>query len=121
MKRTPLKRGTSRLRRRTPLARVGRRARLNRGRRETVVALVRARDVSCQFGGINPAFASACRGELDVHEVIPRSAWPAGVFEVLNCVLLCRRHHCWVDDHPDLAHRVGLHGFSYERPDRWVA
>ena len=57
-----------------------------------------------------------CQGPLDVHEVIPRSAWAAGWLEVDNCTVLCRAHHEWVTDHPAEAHRLGLHGFSWERP-----
>ena len=58
-----------------------------------------------------------CGGELDVHEIIPRSAWPDGWLVVDNCVCLCRRHHEWVDANPDDAHEVGLHGYAHERPD----
>lgn len=57
-----------------------------------------------------------CGGPLDVHEVIPRSAWAAGQYEASNCLLICRRHHDWIDDNPDVAHTLGLHGFSWERP-----
>lgn len=57
-----------------------------------------------------------CGGRLDPHEVIPRSAWPGGALVLENVVTICRRHHDWVGDHPELAHDVGLHGFSWERP-----
>lgn len=58
-----------------------------------------------------------CAGRLDPHEIIPRSAWPGGELVVDNVVLICRNHHRWVGDHPSMAHAVGLHGFSWERPD----
>ena len=58
-----------------------------------------------------------CNGALEVHHIIPRSAWPEGVQVESNCVTLCGlAHHPWVTDNPDKAHRVGLHGFSWERP-----
>lgn len=58
----------------------------------------------------------ACGGQLDVHEVIPRSAWP-GAHLVLDAVLtLCRSHHRWTGDNPTAAHALGLHGYSWERP-----
>lgn len=58
-----------------------------------------------------------CGGRMDPHEIIPRSAWPGGELVVANVVMICRRHHQWVDANPVLAHAVGLHGFSWERPD----
>jgi hypothetical protein len=58
-----------------------------------------------------------CAGPLDVHEVIPRSAWAGGYLVPSNCVTLCRTHHTWVTDNPSAAHSIGLHGYSYERPD----
>lgn len=60
--------------------------------------------------------AISCRGRLDPHEIIPRSAWAAGELVVENVVMICRRHHDWVGDFPDAAHAVGLHGYSWERP-----
>jgi hypothetical protein len=69
----------------------------------------------CQAAHRVPAVE--CGGPLDVHEIIPRSAWSDGWLRVTNCVLICRAHHQWVDDHPDLAREVGLHGSSWDRPD----
>jgi hypothetical protein len=63
-------------------------------------------------GGTDPA-----RALYEGHEVIPRSAWPGGHLVPSNIRLLCQRHHDWVGDHPTLAHAVGLHGYSWERPD----
>ncbi|HEU5085691.1 MAG TPA: hypothetical protein VFU14_20285 [Acidimicrobiales bacterium] len=58
----------------------------------------------------------ACDGPLDPHEVIPRSAWPGGHLVASNVRLVCRRHHEWIGDHPDLAHALGFHGYSWDRP-----
>jgi hypothetical protein len=94
--------------------------------RRTVVRLVHERDTDCVFwqhawesadwveGDLTTA-PIGCSGLLDVHEVIPRSAWAGGWFEPTNCVLVCRQHHDWIGDHPAEAHRLGLHGFSWER------
>jgi hypothetical protein len=57
-----------------------------------------------------------CGGPLDPHEIIPRSAWRAGVHELDNVLIVCRAHHRWIDNHPHAAHELGLHKFSWERP-----
>lgn len=57
-----------------------------------------------------------CAGPLDVHEIIPKSAWRDGYLVDSNCVTVCRAHHRWIDNRPDEAHALGLHGFSWERP-----
>lgn len=59
-----------------------------------------------------------CDGPLDPHEVIPRSAWHDGQYDLDNIVMVCRAHHRWIDNHPALAHAVGLHKFSWERTGR---
>lgn len=115
--------------RRTPLRRVGQRRKSKAIRRAEVVVAVRARDGSCavydmplQTIDLLPKSALdhfvpwACGGPLDVHEIIPRSVWPDGDLIESNCVLLCRAHHDWVGDHPEDAHAIGLHRFSWERP-----
>lgn len=81
--------------------------------RRTVEEFVRRRDRECQA---RRAVGGECAGRLDVHEVIPRSAWPDGYLEPDNCVLVCRAHHSWIDRHPTEAHGFGLHGYSWERP-----
>lgn len=58
-----------------------------------------------------------CRGPLDPHEIIPRSAWRDGIYVLSNVVMVCRAHHDWIGDYPDTAHTLGLHGYSHERPD----
>lgn len=85
--------------------------------RQAVVAAVHARDRTCQGVHMIPGHEKwDCAGPLDVHEVIPRSAWAKGYLEPANCVLLCRKAHDWVGDNPEAAHAVGLHGYSWERP-----
>lgn len=85
--------------------------------RAAVVKAVRKRDAwTCQAKDAVPEVH--CSGPLDVHEIIPRSAWRAGYLVVDNCILVCREHHDWIGDHPDEAHGYGLHGYSWERPDQ---
>lgn len=60
-----------------------------------------------------------CGGRLDPHEVIPRSAWRAGYLVLSNVFTICRNHHRWIGDNPAVdgpAHKLGLHGFSWEVP-----
>lgn len=64
-----------------------------------------------------PALPLACGGQLECHEIIPRSAWADGWLVLENCVTLCSRHHLWVTDHPGAAHVIGLHRFSWDRPE----
>lgn len=91
-------------------------------RRAAVVAQVLDRDGGCQWskaclhGGALHLTGLPCAGPLDVHEIIPRSAWAKGYLEPSNCIALCRAHHGWVGDHPTDAHAMGLHGYSWERP-----
>jgi hypothetical protein len=84
--------------------------------RRAVLAIVWARDGGrCTAKEAVPAVR--CWGPLDGHEVIPRSAWRKGWLEQDNVRLVCRGHHDWIDDHPDEAHAVGLHGYAHERTD----
>jgi len=109
------------------LSPMSRRERAKQTERTIVIALVKRRDQVCQFSnrmtalaglglGLDVGVPTDCAGPLDVHEVIPRSAWRDGELVESNCVLVCRRHHHWIDDHPSLAHEMGLHGYSWERP-----
>jgi 5-methylcytosine-specific restriction endonuclease McrA len=116
MKRSPLQRGTSQLAR-TPLARIGRKKRSKASARAEVIKRVRRRDRICQFWFcVADALAVwphglllPCLDVLDVHEIVPRSVWPDGDLEVDNCVLLCRRHHEWIDSHREIAEMIGLY------------
>ena len=132
MKRTPLNRKTSlqgagQLHR-APIRQVSKKRQTQIPRRQAVCAEVRDRDVTCRFwhhvhdllfttGQHVDGYPDECGGPLDVHEIIPRSVWPAGWLEPSNATLLCRQHHAWVTDNPSAAHLLGLHGWSYERPD----
>lgn len=107
-----------------------------REERERIKRVVRRRDRSCRARLLYPehidspdldpeaaaaarqAWPTRCGGPLDIHEIIPRSAWRAGYLVPDNCVLICRNHHDWVDHWPDAAHVLGLHGYSWERPDQ---
>lgn len=88
------------------------------------VALERAAH-RCEAAELLPAIA--CAGELDVHEVIPRSAWPGGHLVLSNVKVCCRAHHRYIGEHQNEAHALGLHGWSWERPakvedsDRWAS
>ena len=64
-----------------------------------------------------PAVPLACVQGLEAHEIIPRSAWSDGWLCLGNIASLCPRHHQWVTEHPDAAHAIGLHAYSWsERP-----
>lgn len=82
--------------------------------RRDLVRRVRDRDRTCRARDLAPG---RCSGPLDVHEVIPRSAWRAGYLVDDNCLLVCREHHDWIGDFPDSAHGFGLHGYSWEVRD----
>lgn len=86
----------------------------SRPQRRKVVAAVFERDQHrCRARTSVPSVT--CAGPLDPHEIIPRSAWAAGEFEVGNIIAVCRAHHDWIGDHPTSAHELGLHGYSWER------
>lgn len=87
----------------------------HRAARREVVDAARDRDKNrCQAEHLVDEIR--CGGPLDPHEIIPRSAWPAGDLDLDNVTIVCRRHHDWIDDHPAGAHELGLHRFSWERP-----
>lgn len=79
--------------------------------RAMVCRLVRQRDRTCQA----KEAPGRCGGELDVHEIIPRSVWKKGYLVIENCLLVCRAHHDWIDDNPEDARELGLHRYSWER------
>lgn len=87
-------------------------------RRRQVIEEVGTRD-GWVCGGVGRIPNHICRStdELDCHEIIPRSAWPSGYLVADNCVMVCRIAHQWIDLNPEKAHDIGLHGFSWERPD----
>lgn len=110
---TPLSRGAG-PKRRTRLRPFSDRRASERDKRKEVVAAVLERDGHrCQATAIHPG--QPCWGPLDVHEVIPRSAWRDGYLRAENALTVCRRAHEAIGDSPALAHSLGLHGMSWER------
>jgi hypothetical protein len=86
--------------------------------RDAVIEAVLDRDRGCRGVGLIPNHVCGFipgRKALEVHEVIPRSAWAEGYLVESNCVALCAVAHNWVDANPSAAHEVGLHKFSWER------
>lgn len=57
-----------------------------------------------------------CAGPIDPQHVIPRSTRPDLAADPSNIVALCRLAHEWAGDHPNDARKLGLHGFSWDRP-----
>jgi hypothetical protein len=105
---------------RTPLARIGRRAKAKASLRATTVNLVRRRDVRCQFvywvmqAKLDRRIDQleeplSCSPILDVHELMARSKMRDAELDPDNCVLLCRAHHEWLDRHRDQAQAIGLY------------
>lgn len=110
MRRSPIKRGTSQLKRGGPLPResakrkaeAGRRAKTKRdaldrdGRRCTIA--VDVPEVAC--------WHPAGPGALDGDEYQPRGRRPGGHLDVDNVRGTCRAHHDWLDANPiEAAHR----------------
>lgn len=98
-----------------------------RQQRDQCVAEVLRRDYGCKapdrYNCIDKTdcpphdpFPRECGGHLDVHEIIPKSAWKLGYLEPSNCLAICRIHHGWIDNNPDAAEFVRLHGRSWDRP-----
>lgn len=56
----------------------------------------------------------ACWGPLDKHELIKRSAWPKGALVLDNVVIVCRRHHEWIEEDFERAVERGLAQHSWE-------
>lgn len=100
------------LKRRTRLRSMSARRRAELSDRRVVVAEALARDRGCVAAG--SVAEVRCGGPLDAHEVIPRSAWRDGWLVLGNIVTVCRAHHDWIGAHPDEAHVLGLHGYSWE-------
>lgn len=57
---------------------------------------------------------SAARS-TDVHEVIRRSQWSAGILVTENLRALCRPCHTWITEHPKLAVEEGWSAWSWDR------
>lgn len=108
----PLKRVTP-LRSRSRLRPVSKKRQRENRVRSVVRAEVLERDGNCQARDLIPRVA--CGGPLDVHELVRRSQWRAGILDPSNCLVLCRWHHSYVTEHPELAHELGLSRWSWER------
>lgn len=85
-----------------------------RRERDLVKRFVADRDRGCRARALVPEVR--CRGPHDPHEIIPRSAWRAGIYDRENVIEVCRAHHDWIDHNITAAHELGLHGFSWEIP-----
>lgn len=74
-------------------------------RREQVRKEVLERDRVCRLS--LHVRTGICGGPLDVHE--PKTRARGGNYlDPDECVLLCRKHHDWVHDHPTEATELGL-------------
>lgn len=114
-RRTPLPPPRRGLARRVGLAPMSTKRQGERQARRDAVETVAARDGLRCFA--QRVLEHRCGGPLDAHEVIPRSAWPGGHLVPGNIRLVCRSAHEWIGTHPARAHDLGLHGYSYERPE----
>jgi hypothetical protein len=83
------------------------RRRSERRDRAHVRAVVFTRDdYRCRLAGIAVPDVGPCWGPLTPHHL--RKASQGGAYTADNLVALCAGHNCWVEDHPDTAHRLGL-------------
>jgi hypothetical protein len=86
---------------------------------EPLVQQVYDRDRCCILTG-HQALAGQCLGRLTPHHL--RKQGQGGPWTLTNIVALCARHNGWVENHPDLAHDMGLvirTGETYA--DAWAA
>lgn len=124
MKRTPLKRGSSELKR-TRLKPVSEnRRKVNKARREALEARFGPRSAwKCRFKGFvaGTPYADAetlrCHGAVNGHETLSRARagqTDANLLDVSRIVLLCNRHNEWVESNPEAAHEVGLALHAWE-------
>jgi len=114
-RRTPLAGGSSKLTTRKALPLRSPKRAGEAAQRASVVLEVKHRDGwACRAAQAAPEVV--CGGRLEVHEPIPRSAWPGVHLLADHAVAVCAAHHRWIGAHPLDAHAVGLHGFSWERP-----
>ncbi len=86
---------------------------------EPLVQQVFYRDRGCVLVE-HQAVAGQCLGRLTPHHL--RKAGQGGAWTLPNLVALCARHNGWIENHPDLAHDMGLvirTGETYT--DAWAA
>jgi 5-methylcytosine-specific restriction endonuclease McrA len=105
---------------RTPLKRMSSKRRQSLEQRADVREAVLARDGGCQFwhhvwecghpepldfGNQCPQF---CTSALHVHEVTPRGTHPGSELDPGVCVTLCAGHHAFIHSRPLLGYQTGL-------------
>lgn len=112
-RRTPLKRGTSELKR-TPLRRVSAKRRAQLAEERKLKERLLEENPRCVAEDL--VLEVECRGPLDKHELVRRSHWRAGAVVMENCVLVCRTHHDWIGSHPAKAVALGLAKWSTDAP-----
>ena len=108
MKRSPLRRGTSVLRR-TRLRRASDKtiARADADR-EWRTAILERHGGWCFLRGVDPGTFDHCGGPVDAHHIAAKGRWPELRHVLSNGVALCRMHHEWVHNHPREARALGL-------------
>lgn len=103
MRRSPIKRGTARIPRRTALRPVS----TKKAARDRIWVTVRAdalaRDMGCRAGAILDV---RCGGPLDVHHI--RRRGQGGTDTLDNLITACRSCHDWIHAHPERARELGL-------------
>ena len=104
-RRTPLRRTGGLNRGRKRLAPVSERKRAAREAAQPVIDAVFARDGVCLASHRWDIFGS-CRGRMTPHHLRKQSQGGEWTAECL--VSLCEGHNGWVEDHPRLAHGIGL-------------
>ncbi len=104
VKRSPLKRGPSVLRR-SPLRRVSRR----RAEEEIPADREWAAAVFARHGGrcFLRGSGVGCGGPIDAHHIAPKGMWPELRHDLTNGLALCRSHHSWAHDNPREARALG--------------
>lgn len=105
MRRAPLRRLTP-LKRTGPIKARGK----SRGIDKALYAEVVLRDRGCVGVWLLPHVT--CAGRIDPHHILRRSQ--GGPDTADNLVALCRVHHSFVHDHPEIGYRTGLLRRSWE-------
>jgi len=115
MKRSPLKRGTSQIKR-SPLKPVSdKRKEVNQQRQEAMIAHFGRRATwKCQIGDI---IGTPCFGAVNGHEILSRARSgqsDANLLDMSGILLACNHHNGWIEDNPTKAHELGLTKHAWE-------
>jgi hypothetical protein len=115
LKRTPLKRGESQMKR-TKLNPVSdRRKEVNKLRKEAMLEHFGKRETwVCQGKEL---IGTPCFGDVNGHEILSRARSGQSDKNLLNMegiILLCNHHNSWVEDNPKIAHELGLTKHAWE-------